>query len=487
MVENIFVESALNKRFQILLTPSLKETFISTLTVGQLLEGRVVKALSDHTFLINFKGLEVVAESAVSLKAGEQIQVRVVQTHPQVVMNPVGEAETAQEMVSTLSISPGPGTTRQLTLMLSPSQREAFFATLTVGQLLEGKVVKALSDHTFLINFKGLEVVAESAVALKAGEQIQVGVVQTHPQMVVSLITEALPEQKVLSLIRSYLPLNLNWGELVESLSRILKGEERSLLEVTVGKEMVEQLVTCLSSLFYDESKVGESNYLRQFIERSGLLYESKLTHTLFQGEGAVQQPFATTARDLKGLLLELSQKLEDGMGRSKEPGEVVSGKVGELLQMVHSSIKRIELHQLVNYLTGKNDQQLVFQIPFALPEGVKTAELYLRYGGQRGKKKKSDHDEFYIIFLLAMRGLGDLRMDTHIVKKSINCTIQVGKKETAHFVKNNLSDLSQRLEALGFKVAKLECSVQRSKHLAQDTPLQGFSLLEIRLLDIMV
>jgi len=487
MVENIFVESALNKRFQILLTPSLKETFISTLTVGQLLEGRVVKALSDHTFLINFKGLEVVAESAVSLKAGEQIQVRVVQTHPQVVMNPVGEAETAQEMVSTLSISPGPGTTRQLTLMLSPSQREAFFATLTVGQLLEGKMVKALSDHTFLINFKGLEVVAESAVALKAGEQIQVRVVQTHPQMVVSLITEALPEQKVLSLIRSYLPLNLNWGELVESLSRILKSEERSLLEVTVGKEMVEQLVTCLSSLFYDESKVGESNYLRQFIERSGLLYESKLTHTLFQGEGAVQQPFATTARDLKGLLLELSQKLEDGMGRSKEPGEVVSGKVGELLQMVHSSIKRIELHQLVNYLTGKNDQQLVFQIPFALPEGVKTAELYLRYGGQRGKKKKSDHDEFYIIFLLAMRGLGDLRMDTHIVKKSINCTIQVGKKETAHFVKNNLSDLSQRLEALGFKVAKLECSVQRSKHLAQDTPLQGFSLLEIRLLDIMV
>ena len=56
MVENIFVESSGSKQFALLLSASQREEFIANLSSGQLLEGKVVRVLSDYTFLVNFKG-----------------------------------------------------------------------------------------------------------------------------------------------------------------------------------------------------------------------------------------------------------------------------------------------------------------------------------------------------------------------------------------------------------------------------------------------
>ena len=90
---------------------------------------------------------------------------------------------------------------KNFTLLLSPSQRESFVANLTSGQLLKGKVVRMLSDTTFLLNFRGLEVVAESVIPMKAGLQIQVKVVHTHPQVVMSLLKGSVPKQNTLSVL----------------------------------------------------------------------------------------------------------------------------------------------------------------------------------------------------------------------------------------------------------------------------------------------
>jgi hypothetical protein len=85
------------------------------------------------------------------------------------------------------------------------------------------------------------------------------------------------------------------------------------------------------------------------------------------------------------------------------------------------------------------------------------------------------------------MRDLGDLRIDTHLFKKRISCRIQVRNVKTANFVKWNLSELSKRFESLGYKIEKLECVVSHGDALKKEVPLQGFSLLEMRLLDIVV
>ncbi len=483
------VESLGNKQINLLLSPSQREAFITNLTSGQLLEGKVVRVLSDNTFLVKFRGLEVVAESMIPLKPGQQIQARIAQTHPQVVMDLVKEVIPGQKISDVSRVPAELLGNKQVALLLSPSQREAFITNLTSGQLLEGKVVKTLGDTTFLVKIKGLEVVAESTISMKPGQQVQVKVVQIHPQVVMDLVTEMIPEQKALSLIRSYLPLQVHWGELIESLGKVLTGKELYLLEMVVDKKMLEEVLSCLSSITFNEDTVGDSNKVRQFIENSGLTYESKLKQSLLLKGRLPEHLEETVEKDFKGLLLRISQKLEAAAERLGKGGDVIlKGKMGDLLKVVNSSIKRIEFHQLVNYLTTKNDEQLVFQVPFALPEGIKTAELYIRYGGQKGKKKKGREDDFHIVFLLNLRGLGDLRIDTRLFKKKISCKIQVKNGKTADFVKSHLAELSRRLESLDYKVEKIECIASSKGNVVNNNvSLKGFSLLEMKLLDVVV
>jgi hypothetical protein len=65
-----------------------------------------------------------------------------------------------------------------------------------------------------------------------------------------------------------------------------------------------------------------------------------------------------------------------------------------------------------------------------------------------------------------------------------MRCTIQVENSTIARFVEENLSELSHRLTSLGYTIEKLVCTVKRNES-EKTFPLEGFSLLEMRLVDI--
>jgi hypothetical protein len=230
---------------------------------------------------------------------------------------------------------------------------------------------------------------------------------------------------------------------------------------------------------------VDNPENLKQLIDRSGLLYESKLKDALFSNTVLSKNLNALVEKDLKGLLLRLSQDLEQVPGVINKDGNVqVNPTLNNLLEVVNASIEKIETNQLVNYLTSRNDQQVVLQIPVVLPEGIKTAELYIRSGGKRNKQGKSADDDCHIVFLLTMRNLGHLRIDTQVKDKKMNCAIQVDSREIVGFVERHLPELSQKLSGQGFTVEKLSCTVKKPDA-ERIMPLEGFSLLEMRLVDI--
>jgi hypothetical protein len=82
------------------------------------------------------------------------------------------------------------------------------------------------------------------------------------------------------------------------------------------------------------------------------------------------------------------------------------------------------------------------------------------------------------------MRGLGNLRIDTHLVKKKIRCTIQADSREIVNFVNRNISAFRNRLESLDYKIEKISCIVRKEKT-RKNLPLKGFSLFEMKLIDI--
>jgi len=373
----------------------------------------------------------------------------------------------------------------QFTLVLSPAEKNGFTAGLTTGQLLEGKVLEALGNHQFLINFKGIKVVAESMLELTPGQHMQVKIMQTVPRVMMHLVTDGPAEQKALSLLRAQLPSRIDWGELTESLAKVLTKEKLYQLEMVVDKNVLEKVSSSLSSLSLGRDEAGDGAKIKEFIERSGLVYESRLKEAFLLHRVMPKQLREILETDLKGLLMKLSQELEKAGGKMHQSGDAsLRSTIHNLLQTVNSSVEKIELHQLVNYLTSKNDHQLVFQIPVVLPEGIKNAELYVRSGYQKSRKGKGDAQNCHIVFLLTMKSLGDLRIDTQVAKKKMRCTIQVENGAIARFVEENLSELSHRLTALDYTIEKLTCTVKRNER-EKIFPLEGFSLLEMRLVDI--
>ena len=486
MIEKIIAESALDKQLTLSLSSSQGRTISANYAVGQLLEGKVEEVLSGQSFLINFKGFKAVAESAVPLNAGQSVQVKVAQTSPQVILNLVMDGIEEQKALTFLK-SNLPSSTNEANLVAKPGTvltGEKLSASCTVGQLLEGKVEKVLSGQHFLINFKGFRVVAESTVPLNAGQSVQVKVAQTSPQVILNLVMDGIEEQKALTFLRANLPSSTSWADIVAKLGKVLTGEKLYQLDLAVDKGVLEKVVSSLASLSVNKDVADNPEILKQLVDRSGLSYESKLKDALLSNTGLSKNLDALVEKDLKGLLLRLSQDLEQVPGVMNKDGKVqVNPTLNNLLEVVNSSIEKIETSQLVNYLTSRNDQQVVLQIPVVLPEGIKTAELYIRSGGKRGKKGKSAED-CHIVFLLTMRNLGNLRIDTQVTEKKMKCAIQVDNREIAGFVERNLPELSQRLSGLGYRVEKLSCMVEKPDT-EKIVPLEGFSLLEMRLVDI--
>jgi len=384
-------------------------------------------------------------------------------------------------------ITPEMALMRQLALLVSPSGKNPFSSGLTEGQLLEGRILEALGNHQFLLDFKGSTVVAESALALTAGQQIRVRVEQTSPSVVMSLVSDGSAEQKALSLLRAQLPSHIDWGELTESLAKALSKEKVYQLEMVVDKSVLEKVRSSLTSLSLSRDEAGTGAKLKEFVERSGLFYESRIREALLLNKVMPHQLREILEKDLKGLLLKLAQELEEAAeGVVKSGDSSLRSTLHNLLRTVNTSVEKIELHQLVNFLTSKNDQQLVLQIPVVLPDGITNAELYVRSGFPKNRKGKKDPHDCHIVFLLTMKALGDLRIDTEVVQKRMKCTIQVASGAVADFVKQNLSDLSGRLAALNYTVEKLVCTLKRDNP-EKTFPLEGFSLLEMRLVDVVV
>jgi hypothetical protein len=73
-------------------------------------------------------------------------------------------------------------------LCLNPLQKREFILKLTPGELLEGEVVKQLSNQKILISFKGSYILTESRLELKTGDRILLKVEKLYPKVVLSLI-----------------------------------------------------------------------------------------------------------------------------------------------------------------------------------------------------------------------------------------------------------------------------------------------------------
>lgn len=178
-----------------------------------------------------------------------------------------------------------------------------------------------------------------------------------------------------------------------------------------------------LESLFYR----GEEplSFLRNFIERSGLLYEAKIA----KGDDKA------LGDDLKGVLLRMAER----------PGErAEAGKTAMTL------LDDIEARQLLN-AKGKEDGVFYLQIPVLLPLETSSAEVCVRREGKGKGGYKGD--SYRVGFSMELREAGFFSIDAIVGRDSVSVRVQAEKAEFLQFMKSHLPELSERLSGYGMTI----------------------------------
>lgn len=182
-----------------------------------------------------------------------------------------------------------------------------------------------------------------------------------------------------------------------------------------------------LESLYYK----GEEplSFLKDFIEKSGLLYELKMA------KGDVK----ALDEDLKGLSLRLVERL----GEKSEGGKAALALLSD-----------IEARQLLN-IKGKEEGAIYLQIPVLLPQGPSTAHIFVRRDGKG--KGGYEKDNYNVGFSIELREAGLLSIDALVNRSSVSIRLQAEKAEFLEFVKSHLPELTERLAGYGMRTVVSE------------------------------
>jgi hypothetical protein len=328
---------------------------------------------------------------------------------------------------------------------------------LSLGEVVEGKVIKVLGEYRALVSLKGVSVIAETPLHFPSQETFRVQVKQLVPQIILSLIPQAdFMRDKLVSQLRTLLPYKIPLGELMEGLYKNVAVNQQ------LAEELKEKLLSTLKTLILHQNSTGYN--FRDFINSLGLLHENQISKYLLNPSRELPPD------NLKGLLLSIWGE------RSESQRLMLLPKDASLLNLVSLGIKNIELHQYFNLLTKENGNFYFFQLPIVLSQDLDTVDLYL-YDHKDKATKENKKAYFTLVFLLQLERLGGLKITALVSNKEVQARFITSGKLPAEFIQACLPELRSRLESLGYLVKTLSCTVADKEF---RPPIStGFTLLE--------
>lgn len=366
---------------------------------------------------------------------------------------------------------------------LSGLSSKALPQNLTLGQSLTCWVVSWYEPDLAEIELNGRKLLAKSSTYLEPGESIKVTVKQLSPQVQLSLIKnrEELLTGSSQRLFRIYLPERTPMGEVLANLQSILI-KLGPLLKNTPSFNSILQLQSLISSLIFYPEDIRR-NRLEQIIRKLGLGREAEFRRQVAAKKGLTGTKLTEKSINLKGLILELLQELKTADLEEGHPG-LNQSDFEILSHTFEDSAKQIELNQLLNSFTCREEGSFSIQIPFLVDGIVHTALIVFRYdAGEDGRSENGENFHSFSIYL-EMQQLGDLKIEVNVQGSNLSCTIFTEDMAITEFIKMELPELENRLLNSGFNVIRINC-LQASTKLSQEsvigTLLRNSNLLDLR------
>jgi hypothetical protein len=318
------------------------------------------------------------------------------------------------------------------------------------GEVVEGRIVRAVSPHHAILLIKGKQLVARTPHALKDDAVVFFKVDQIAPEYVLKLM-EVSPDSPggLSSLIRIGDIDGKLYQSLIESIDPSKPSSQIASNQRLPG--VIRQIWHLMRRISLAPDRRPDPQFLQSLMEGSGLVWENKLMKALlFAGLAGRNQAQALLRQDLKGLAL---AALKD---------ETTHGLISS--EGLSRFVDSLEQFQLANLIGLEEKGKAMLVIPMQWGDSFRFAQLLIDLPNDDHQVNGRDEKPLTLSLFLDMSRLGPIRVDCSVVDRAIRVCFLVCSEKIQVFLDGLTSDLKNQLERHGFSVRQITCRFEKKE-----------------------
>ncbi len=311
------------------------------------------------------------------------------------------------------------------------------------GQILRGIVIADKGDSRFTLKINEQFIDVRSALPLKTGDNIQLQVTRTAPQLEFTLLSDKLGQFTRQSVTAIGKPVDLS------GLFTVLKNNPDLFSSLTHNSKTILQTFLGLQQSFLTSPAREQGKIFKQLTENMGLNFEKLLSTKNWQ----------ETTHTVKHALLEL-------LGRTQAEDVQSAGQ---------KLLTTLELFQL-SQLHTTNDSRIIFPLPFPFIE-----QGYLVFNReQKSSDDTSDNGtERHFSLHLTMSAVGNIQVDFIQYDSALQIIIKTGSSGISDFFKLYSDELERKISQFSpVKVFFRELATDPVQQFIEQLVPQGQSIL---------
>lgn len=330
-------------------------------------------------------------------------------------------------------------------------------SNLAQGETLTISVLEKLSTNQYLMSLKDGSITATSDIPLKAGDNLQVKVQSVGPQVVLNVIdtqkqsTDAKVNERLLQ-------WRVNPDSLMQLLNKVGEFSENirsGNLPINMSPKEIDGLMKLLGNIVFSSKTKANPLFVKDFVSQLGLLLETDLgkivSHSAKDGGAPV------LAENLKASLLKLSTAVTEALKDSPKLDSQITAKLTSLVTFTTEALKTIETRQAINVVYQQNESGLYLQIPMAMGEAMRQADIFITPDNKNavGAKKYSSCS---VAIFLDLDYLGEIAIDASLREGRIHGVIKCESEEVKQLVAASAEQLKEALGGIGYGVDQIDC-----------------------------
>jgi hypothetical protein len=324
---------------------------------------------------------------------------------------------------------------------------------LALGEMAEAVVNEKDGDNRYLLTIKNRLLSAFSNIPLSRGEKLAVRVDQLHPQVMLSIVQ---PEDSSSAIINRYISYSRANPDamkeiFLQGLELFNDGDMLPSLPKAVRDAGGKIAVLLNALIFSNKSEKGPvQTPLKGYLADIGVTLESALRQAL-EGKSDVKD---VRQDSLKALLQKFGDLLKIEQEKENSPETVKN--LAKLVDFSEKAVKTIEGQQIINAQSGGREGNVFLQVPVALPNDVRVADLFINAeedGGGAGEGRR-----YNVSMFLDLDALGEMMAEASLFGNKLRCMLKFSDPATAEFVSVFTGDLEKNIREIGFGDVSLSC-----------------------------